>query len=173
VINIKIYLTNLGRYNEGELVGLWLSLPYTNEELETALKRIGIGAHYEEYFITDYENDLGLEIGEYENLSALNDVAKCVSGLDVHSLQVLRAVIELESLDVSDVLEVIANLDDYTLLTDIQSDYDLGHYYIHELEDWNLDGVSKLVEYFDYSAYGRDIRLNSVGGHTSYGWLVQ
>lgn len=47
---MRIFLTNLGKYNEGE----WVDLPVSHEE-------------YEEYFITDYECDL-YEVGEYENL---------------------------------------------------------------------------------------------------------
>lgn len=30
---INIYLTNLGKYNEGELVGEWVELPVSDEEL--------------------------------------------------------------------------------------------------------------------------------------------
>ena len=31
---MNIYLTNLGKYNEGELVGEWVQLPISNEELQ-------------------------------------------------------------------------------------------------------------------------------------------
>lgn len=39
---MKIYLTNLGKYNEGELVGEWVELPASQEELEKVFERIGI-----------------------------------------------------------------------------------------------------------------------------------
>ena len=64
---MNIYLTNLGKYNEGELVGEWVKLPVSDEELQEVFKRIGINKEYEEYFITDYECDF-YEIGEYEKL---------------------------------------------------------------------------------------------------------
>ena len=35
---IKVYLANLGKYNEGELVGEWLELPCTEEEIEQKLQ---------------------------------------------------------------------------------------------------------------------------------------
>lgn len=55
---MRIYLTNLGKYNEGELVGEWVDLPIEKENLQEVFKRIGIdGKQYEEYFITDYECD--------------------------------------------------------------------------------------------------------------------
>ena len=34
---LKVYVANLGKYNEGELVGDWISLPVENEELEKFL----------------------------------------------------------------------------------------------------------------------------------------
>ena len=37
---MRIYLTNLGMYNEGSLHGMWLKLPITDKELQTALVRI-------------------------------------------------------------------------------------------------------------------------------------
>lgn len=38
---INVYITNLGKYNEGCLVGKWLKLPATDEEIEEVLKEIG------------------------------------------------------------------------------------------------------------------------------------
>ena len=51
----EAYVTNLGKYNEGRLVGEFLKFPTTTEEVQALLKRIGIdGVRYEEIFITDY-----------------------------------------------------------------------------------------------------------------------
>ena len=55
------FITNLGKYNEGELVGEWVKFPTTAEEMKKVFERIGIGQAddfglpYEEWFITDYE----------------------------------------------------------------------------------------------------------------------
>lgn len=35
---MNIYLTNLGKYNEGQLIGEWVELPVSNEELQKYLK---------------------------------------------------------------------------------------------------------------------------------------
>ena len=51
----EAFVTNLGKYNEGELVGEWVKFPITNEEMQEVFKRIGIGGRYEEWFITAYE----------------------------------------------------------------------------------------------------------------------
>ena len=41
--DMQVYIANLGKYNEGELVGDWFSFPL-NEEVIT--ERIGLNAEY-------------------------------------------------------------------------------------------------------------------------------
>ena len=69
----EAYITNLGKYNEGRLVGETLKFPATTEEVQALLKRIGVdGVRYEEIFITSFDGDvLGLydHLGEYLRLS--------------------------------------------------------------------------------------------------------
>ena len=43
---IAIYLTNLGRYNEGCLMGEWVKLPVDKDKLQEVLDRIGINEQY-------------------------------------------------------------------------------------------------------------------------------
>ena len=74
----EAFITNLGKYNEGELVGEWVKFPITNDEMQEVFKRIGIGRRYEEWFISDYEfhiPNLYDLCGEYESLSELNYLA--------------------------------------------------------------------------------------------------
>ncbi len=79
-----VFITNLGKYNEGALVGEWVKFPTTAEELKQVFERIGIGAKddfgqtYEEWFITDYDcyvDGLYDLLGEYANLDELNYLA--------------------------------------------------------------------------------------------------
>ena len=59
--SFEAFVTNLGKYNEGELVGEWVHFPTTEEEMKKVFERIGIGSKdefgqvYEEWFITDYD----------------------------------------------------------------------------------------------------------------------
>lgn len=49
---LEAYVTNLGKYTEGQLVGETLKFPTTTEEVQALLKRIGVdGVRYEEIFI--------------------------------------------------------------------------------------------------------------------------
>jgi antirestriction protein len=168
---MRVFITNLGKYNEGHLIGEWLGLPYTDAELKLTLRSIGINDRYEEHFITDYENDLGLRVSEYASLRVLNEVAERIDGLDTHERLTLRAVIEHEAPDISDVPDIINRLDEYYLYEDVDTDEDLGHYWIHEVGGYDLDRMGELANYIDYEAYGRNMRLNSSGDYTAYGWL--
>ncbi len=40
--NFEAFVTNLGKYNEGMLVGEWVKLPTTEEEMQKIFERIGI-----------------------------------------------------------------------------------------------------------------------------------
>src|SRR5699024_2482772 len=71
---INVALTNLNKYNKGELVFEWVELPATIEEIEYAMEKIGIDeGYYKEYFISDYE--ASFEIDENANIWKLNDLA--------------------------------------------------------------------------------------------------
>ena len=85
------FITNLGKYNEGELVGEWVKFPTTAEEMKEVFKRIGIGQKddfgqpYEEWFITDYDcyvDGLYDKLDEYENLDELNYLASKLDEMD-------------------------------------------------------------------------------------------
>ena len=72
-MEIKGFITNLGKYNEGELIGKWITFPIDDEELKEVLEEIGINERYEEYFFTDFENNI-FNFGEYESIENINDI---------------------------------------------------------------------------------------------------
>lgn len=113
----EAYITNLGKYNEGELVGETLKFPTTTEEVQALLKRIGVdGVRYEEFFITSFDGD--------------------VLGL-------------------------------YDYLTEYET---LGRIYVEDMEA--IDVPEHLLNYFDYEAYGRDIRLEEDGHFAPGGYVL-
>ena len=58
----EAYITNLGKYAEGQLVGETLKFPATTEEVQSLLKNIGVdGVRYEEFFITAFDGDVRSE----------------------------------------------------------------------------------------------------------------
>ena len=171
---MKIFITNLGRYNEGYLVGKWVKLPVCEEVLDKVLKEIGIDEYYEEYFITDYENEIigiGDVISEYSSVQALNELAQRLEELSDDEADKLGAVLEYEACRrVSDVLELLDKLDEFDLLTDVTDDEELGYYYAEEYRC--IDIPEHIQPYFDYEKFGRDVRLQSSCLYTSYGFLL-
>lgn len=168
----EAYITNLGKYNEGELVGETLKFPTTKEEVQGLLKRIGVdGVRYEEFFITSFDGDvLGLYdyLTEYENLDELNHLARLLSELDQSDLEKFEAVIDSgeHTSSVADLINLTQNLDCFEFYSDIESEEDLGRY---SAED--LPIPEELKDYFDYEAYGRDVLIND-GGHLAPGGYV-
>lgn len=171
--NISIYITNLGKYNEGYLMGEWVKLPVPADKLDEVLARIGIDGEYEEYFITDYEASFAnLNLNEYTSIEALNEFAERLDEMESWEVEKLAAVLEYETVSsITDIMDIIDHLDDFDILADVEDDEGLGRYYAEEF--CTLEGVPEhLRSYFDYEAYGRDIRLESVGCYTSYGYVM-
>ena len=172
-MSMEIYLTNLRKYVEGCLVGQWVKLPIDEDKLCDILKRIGINDEYEEFFITDYESSfVGLRdiLGEHENIEALNELAEMLESLSDNDEDKLNAILECESCrGVSDIKELVEQLDEFDLITDINDDDDLGRYMIDEC--CCLSVPAHLQNYIDYESYGRDVRLEASITYTSYGCL--
>ena len=173
---LRVYLTNLGKYNEGELVGEWVDLPISDDELDEVLKRIGIsdtpdenGNIYEEYFITDYESDIdGLTVDEYESLSRLNDLAEVLEDMDDSDIRIFEAAVEAGDADIDDLEDF--DTDDFWFIPDISSDYELGEYNVEEFDrDPRTGAISQnlLEQYFDYSKYGEEF----AGSFDPWAWL--
>ena len=112
---MEIYLTNLGKYNEGYLVGEWVHLPISSDDLRGVLDRIGINKEYEEFFITDYECDY-IKIDEFDSLSSLNMIAEKMENLSSTEKILFEYFLNYENLGVSEgwtIPEYLANYIDY------------------------------------------------------------
>lgn len=171
----KAFITNLGKYNEGELVGEWVKFPITNDEMQEVFKRIGIGRRYEEWFITDYEcPEPGIydTLGEYESLSELNYLAGQMLDLDENE-EFWQAVLELgEYTDsVQDLINLTENMDCFDYFPGVTDDSDLGYYWIEESDCYDTTVMGVLSSYIDYESFGRDIRLNEIGQFTDNGYV--
>ena len=172
----EAYVTNLGLYPErGAGAGEYLKFPTTVEEVQALFSRIGIdGKQYEEYFITDYDSDiLGLtdHLGEYESLDELNYLAHLLEEMTPDELEKLEAVMDAGEYtsSVKDLINLTQNLDCFDFYSDVNSEEELGRMYIQDFEAMQVP--EHLIDYIDYEAYGRDIRIND-GGHFAPGGYV-
>ncbi|WP_308857574.1 antirestriction protein ArdA [uncultured Oscillibacter sp.] len=174
------FITNLGKYNEGELVGEWVKFPTTAEELKEVFKRIGIGQRddfgqpYEEWFITDYDcyvDGLYSKLGEYENLDELNYLASKLDEMSESEYAQFQAGMEMGDHcgSLQEIINLTENLDCYEVYPDIHDYDDLGRYYIEELDVMQVP--EHLQNYIDYEAYGRDVALEENGTFTDQGYV--
>ena len=182
-VPFEAFITNLGKYNEGDLVGEWVKFPTTPEHLQEVFKRIGIGSTdefgqpYEEWFITDYDvyvDGIYNILGEYENLDELNFLASRIEELSDYEYSQFEAIIEEGSYSssVSDLINLTSNLDAFEVMPDVENDYDLGYYYIEEAGIYDLSNMGNLASYIDYERYGRDVALEEGGVFTDKGYVV-
>lgn len=154
---IKVALTNLGKYNEGCLIYKWLELPATEDEIEEVKEAIGINEEYEEWFITDYETDIeGLQVGEYEDLETLNELAERYENLEDYEQDAVTAVIEAHGYDLVEALDIVEE-GRYTLYSDCNSLEDLAQEFFDEGCFGDTEAMGKLVNYIDFERLGRDL----------------
>ena len=174
-MEIKGFITNLGKYNEGELIGKWITFPIDeDDELQEILKEIGCtyededgnihNEEYEEYFFTDWECDFEHNFGEHEGILSMNEYAESLEGWDEDTFS---AACEIWGFD-----EVIMNDPyDYNLYSDINDYYDLGYYWVNEIGGYDLKSIGNLANYIDYESFGRDLSFDLDGGFSAYGWI--
>ena len=171
---LNVWIGNLGKYNEGELVGEWLKLPVSKQELDTFLReKVGLqltqaevdkaleeeGVCYEEYMINDYETDLPIKISEYENLDNLNLLATIAE--NVNDMDAINAYVDNQG---EMTLEELANLmeqeDDiaYFRFSNDSSSMSAEEKMGYEMADATglLSTLQKLQieEFFDFEGYG-------------------
>jgi len=173
----EAYVTNAGKYSEGQLVGETLKFPTTAQEVEALLKRIGVdGVRYQEIFITSFDGDvLGLydHLSEYENLDELNHLACLLSELTSSELETLEAVLDSgdHCSSVRDIINLTQNLDCYGFYPGVSDEETLGRIYVDDLE--MLDVPDQVKPYFDYEAYGRDACIHENGHFAPGGYIVK
>lgn len=160
-MEFKIFLTNLGKYNEGELVGKWVDLPCA--DLKKELAKIGVdGNKYGEYFITDYDCSFDyarVGLGEYESLNYLNKLAEKMEEVDdASNLDWALAYQELAGVSLMDALE---DFEDCSTWYGGMTLLDVAYDYIDDCYD--MPEFAK--RYFDYEAFARDLGYD---GYTEF-----
>lgn len=165
---IRIALTNLTAYTEGVLLFKWLELPATEEEINEAYNSIKRSDRDEEFFITDYETELdGFEIGEYDSIEKLNELAEQLAGLDENELLIFQAYAEYYGYDEAFEKLLTGELDG-NIYYDCDTMEDVAYQVIEECGV--LDQIPDNLQcYFDYDAYARDLAIKNtfvkISGH--------
>ena len=150
---LKAYITNLGKYNEGELIGKWIDFPISEEELQEVFEEIGINERYEEFFFTDYENNV-FGLGEFESIERLNKIGEMLEGLEDE--EILFSILD-NGYDVEEAIEIVKDCD-YVFYNNCNDMIDVAYEYVEQTG--MLDNVPEFAQrYFDYEQFGRDMDI--------------
>lgn len=157
---MQVYIANLGKYNEGELVGAWFTPPIDYEDMA---EKIGLGEEYEEFAIHDYE--LPFEVDEYTPIEEINRLCEAV--MELEGTTIYEELKEIQNMWFSNLDELLDNVDDIQCYSDCDSIEDIAYFYVEE----GLLGEipERLQMYLDYSAIGRDLEINGTFLITSHG----
>lgn len=167
-MKISGFITNLGKYNEGELVGEWIDFPISDEDLQAVLKRIGIGSTdefgspYEEIFFTDWELPEGMDwqiFGEYPQIEEVNEVAQFLEDSSVEP-EVASAIFN-HATNLAEAKQILED-QEFTVYWGADDTRSLGEIAVEEF-DGGVENLPKeiLEQYFDYEAYGRSLETGS------------
>lgn len=171
----SIAVTNLGAYNEGHLRYQWVEMPTDAQTFQKSLKEIGIGESnevgnpYEEFFISDYDSyipKLAKIAGENADVNLLNQIAKDYDNLQEEEQEKVDAALELEEIstvnELANLLQDSQSIDDIHIYPGGADEEILGEDLIEQ--DWgDISAVEPetLKLYFDYEAFGRDVKLEN------------
>ena len=162
---LKIFLTDLAAYNNGYLVGEWLTLPLETEELEANIKEILAkgeelcGDRFsDEFFITDYEwEDVSIfSVDEYENIYTLNEKIKLIEeSIEPWQHRIVKVLLDNGLVNT---LEDAIDKVDEVVVYENSTMADIVEQYIEEYTDLNAYHPL-IVAHIDYEGIGRDLEL--------------
>jgi len=156
---MKIYITDLEAYNNGHLVGQWVTLPLgedslceLNEEvLYQGRKACEDEHHHEETFITDWECDY-MDIEEYSDIYKLNEIAEQMESFDDDEIIAIKLL--MENGVVSNLDEAIEKRDEIHNTGETRME-DVAYNYANDCME-----IPKHLEfYIDYEKMGNDMEI--------------
>lgn len=106
----------------------------------------------DEPFINDTNVDLPFEVNEYSNvMNALDNIEEYLN-LDEDDRDIIDCIMEVQTGDITKALDIFEQ-GDYTTLSDVSNEYDLGYEYVQ-----NLGFPTNIMTYFDEDKYKESIR---------------
>ena len=168
-------IANLGKYSAGQLAETILSFPATTEQVQAALREIGVdGLRYQEIIILECRTSIrGLDdkIGDFNHIDELNYLASRLAELTPEQFKKFSAAAEHDEYGGSlhDLIDLTYNLDCYDLLPDVKTDEDYGRHLVDTRREFFLSRQARL--YFDYESYGQCTAINEGGCYTPQGYI--
>ena len=168
-------IANLGKYSAGQLAETILSFPATTEQVQAALREIGVdGLRYQEIIILECRTSIqGLadKIGDFDHIDELNYLASRLAELTPEQFKKFSAAAEHDEYggSLQDLINLTYNMDCYDLLPDVKTDEDYGRHLVDTRREFFLSRQARL--YFDYESYGQCTAINEGGCYTPQGYI--
>ena len=176
----SIQLHNRQLYEQGK-DGVWLDIPTTTEQLQAALRQIGISAdNPQDFFINGYSYPEGQRLAlPYDMVLAadvdeLNFLAARLGQLDAAEIAELNAALQNPKGGFSSIGQIIdftENADYYVHLPDVHTAAALGDYYLNR--SGMVDMPQEWKSGIDTTQFGRYIAQQEQGAFTEYGYIVK
>lgn len=175
MVEFSADIANLRKYGGGVLCDTILSFPTTTEQVQAALREIGVDRLFSsEIIILDYSigvKGVARALGEYTHINELNYLASRLNELDPEELMKFTAAVEHGEYASSaeELINLTYNLDHYELYP-VQNAEEYGLWLVDELMALQLPEQAR--DYFDFEAYGEATAINEGGAFTSQGYML-
>ena len=176
----SIQLHNRQLYEQGK-DGVWLDMPTTTEQLQAALRQIGISAdNPQDFFINGYSYPEGQRLAlPYDMVLAadvdeLNFLAVRLGQLDAAEIAELNAALQNPKggfENIGQIIDFTENVDYYVHLPDVHTAAALGDYYLNR--SGMVDMPQEWKAGIDTAQFGRHIAQQEQGAFTEYGYIVK
>jgi len=151
-MTIKIYVASLEAYNQGRMVGDWVT-PKDYLSFEKFNNAIQIATEYaDEVAVHDYD---GINLSnEYPNFEDLYEFCKALADADEHMREPIIAYAENAYEDLNP--DIVTKAEDYYIGT-----YSSFQEYADEWADEQLRNIDDFLKnYFDYESHARDLEYD-------------
>ena len=176
----SILIDSRSRMETGEQGGVWLAMPATAEQLQDAMRSVGVTADNPQDFVI---NDISMQWNKY---FAIPKEIACAAGID--ELNFLAA--RLETLDPAEVgklnaaaqrptgfenigqmIDFTYNADYFVHIPEVHTEQELGDYYL------NKSGMVQMPEEWkagiNLADFGKNTAAQEKGSFTEYGYIVE
>jgi len=162
---MRIYITSLDAYIQGNLVGKWITLPMEEEELHAQIQKVLKRSQkvcedtdkHEEIFITDFECDYMI-IEEYDNITRLNQIAEIMEPFSEEDRKKVQFLIDNSF--VSNIDEAVEKYDEVHIYEN-QTMEDVAYEIINDCYD--IDNIEPLIaRNINYEAIGRELEMDGI-----------
>ena len=176
----SIMIGNRSRFEAGDPGGAWLDMPATKEQLQEAMRSVGVTAdNPQDFSIRGFSDGPDKHIAlPYEmvcaaNVDELNFLAARLEQLDPAEVGKLNAALQRENglANIGQVIDFTYNVDFYVHIPEVHTYRDLGDYYL------NQSGMVEMPEEWkggiDLAAFGKNAAAQEKGAFTEYGYIVE